>query len=90
MLIMMLRSRMKNKFSTERSNKNWCNFERQCAFCLNILRKTKKEYFSSLKIKQVSKNKLFWNTAKQSFSEKTSNSSKITLVEENNIISNEE
>ena len=58
--------------------------------CLSILHKTKKEHFHSLNIKQVSHNKLFWKSVKPSFSDKGSNSSKITLVEENNIISDEE
>ena len=57
---------------------------------LSILRKTKKEYFNNLNIKQVSDNKLFWKSVKPFFSDKGSNSSKITLVTENNIISDEE
>ena len=44
----------------------------------------------SLNIKQVSDNKLFWKSAKLFFNGKGPNSSKITLVEENNIISDEE
>ena len=55
----------------------------------SILRKTKKEYFNSLNIKQVSDNKLFWKSVKPFFGDKGSNSSKITLVEEN-VISDEE
>ena len=43
-----------------------------------------------LNIKQVSDNKLFWKSAKLFFNGKGCNSSKITLVEENNIISDEE
>ena len=43
-----------------------------------------------MNIKQVSDNKLFWKSIKPFFSDKASNSSKITLVEENNIISDEE
>ena len=43
-----------------------------------------------MNIKQVSDNKLFWKSVKPFFSDKGSNSSKITLVTENNIISDEE
>ena len=43
-----------------------------------------------MNIKQVSDNKLFWKSVKPFFSDKASNSSKITPVEENNIISDEE
>ena len=86
----MLRSKLKNKFNKERNHINWCNYKRQCNRCLSILRKTKKEYFNSLNIKQVSDNKFFWKSIKPLFSDKASNSSTITLVEENNIISDEE
>ena len=86
----MLRSKLKNKFNKERNHINWCNYKRQRNHCLSILRKTKKEYFNSLNIKQVSDNKLFWKSVKPFFNGKGSNSSKIMLVEENNIISDEE
>ena len=86
----MLRSKLKNEFNKERNHINWCNFKRQRYCCLSILRKTKKEYFNNLNIKQVSDNKLFWKSVKPFFSDKASSSSKITLVEENNIIDEEE
>ena len=86
----MLRSKLKHKFNKERNHINWCNYKRQFNHCLSILRKTKKEYLNSLNIKQVSDNKLFWKGVKPFFNDKGSNSSKITLVEENNIISDEE
>ena len=74
----MLRSKLKNKFNKERNH------------CLSILRKTKKEYFNGLNMKQVSDNKLFWKSVKPFFNDKGSNSSKVTLVEENNISDEEE
>ena len=86
----MLRSKLKNKFNKERNHINWCYYKCQRNHCLRILRKTKKEYFNSLNMKQVSDNKLFWKSVKPFFNGKGSNSSKITLVEENNIISDEE
>ena len=49
----MLRSKLKSKFNKERNHINWCNYKCQRNRCLNILRKTKKEYFNSLNIKQV-------------------------------------
>ena len=50
----MLRLKLKNKFNKERDHINWSNYKRQRNHCLSILRKTKKEYFNSLNIKQVS------------------------------------
>ena len=43
-----------------------------------------------MNIKQVSDNKLYRKSVKPFFNDKGFNSSKITLVEENNIISDEE
>ena len=85
-----LRSKLKNKFNKERNHIKWCNYKHQRNHCLSILRKTKKEYFNNLNIKQVSDNKLFWKSVKPFFNDKGSSSSKIKLVEENNIISDEE
>ena len=86
---MMLRSKRKNEFNKERSHINWYNFNRQHNRCLNILRKPKKGYFNNLNIKQVLDNKLFWKNIKKCFSDKGPSSSKITLVEWNDIVSNE-
>ena len=85
----MLQSKLKNKFHKERNHVKWCNYKRQRNHCLSILRKTKKEYCNSLNMKQVSDNKLFWKSVKPIFNDKGSNSSKITLEEEDNIISDE-
>ena len=49
----MLRSKFKRKIHKERNHINCCNHRRQRNYYLSILRKTKKEYFNSLNIKQV-------------------------------------
>ena len=72
----MLRSKLKNKFNKERNHINWCNYKRHRNHFLSILLKTKKEYFNSLNMKQVSDNKLFWKSVKPFFNDKGSNSSK--------------
>ena len=82
----MLRSKLKNEINKERNRINSCNYKRQRDRCLSILRKTKKKYFNSLNIKQVSDNKHFGKSVKPFFNDKRSNSLKITLVDENNII----
>ena len=85
----MLRSKLENEFNKGRNHINWCNYTGQRNRCLSILRKTKKEYFNGLNIKQLSDNKLSRKSVKPFFNDKESNSSKITLVEENNIVSDE-
>ena len=41
----MHRSRLKNIFIRKRNDKNWENYKKQRNFCVDILRKTKPEYF---------------------------------------------
>ena len=52
-------------------------------------KKDKKLYFDKLNVKDVADNKLFWRIVKAYFSDKSSNSTKITLVEKDIIITNE-
>ena len=47
--------------------------------------RTKKSFDKNLDEKRVSDDKVFWKKVKRSFSDKTVNSSKITLVEKNSI-----
>ena len=57
---------------------------------LNLLRKTKKNFYKALDEKQVSDSKTFWKNVKPFFSDKGVNSSKITLVEKKAIVIDEE
>ena len=58
----MKRSRLINKFLTDRTENNRKNFKLQINFCKKLLRTTKKPYYSNLKIKQVTDNKTFLKT----------------------------
>ena len=53
---------------------------------LNLLRKTKKNFYKALDEKQVSDSKTFWTNVRPVFSDKSINSSKITLVEKHAIV----
>ena len=81
------RSKLKNSFNKNRSHKNWCKYKTQINYCVNLLRKSKKQYFSN--ISDVTDNKCFWKFVKPYFSNKGSNSNKITLVENDAIITND-
>ena len=55
----MQRSKLRQKFSKERTNdsKNLCNMQRN--LCVNLLRKTKRDYFKQLNNKLISDNRKF-------------------------------
>ena len=69
----MKRSKLRNKFNRNRNYENWCNFKFQRNYCVNLLRKTKKQYYENLSVKNVMDNQT-WKTVKPYFSGKGSNS----------------
>ena len=82
----MKRSKLRNKFNRNRNHENWCNFKFQRNYCVNLLRKTKKQYYKNLNVKNVVDNQTFWKTVKPYFSDKGSNSRRITLLENDSIL----
>ena len=58
----MHRSKLKNTFNKYRTEDNWANYEKRKNFFVNLLRKTKIEYFQKLNIKDLSEHRKFWKT----------------------------
>ena len=56
---------------------------------MNLLRNSKRQYFSNINVSDVADSKSFWKSVKPYFSNKGSNSNKITLVENDAIITND-
>ena len=85
----MHRSKLKNIYNKYRTEDNWANYKKQRNFCVNLLRKTKTEYFQKLNVKDLSDNRKFWKTIKPFFSNKDLNSNKLMLKENNRLITEE-
>ena len=85
----MHRSKLKNIYNKYRTEDNWANYKKQRNFCVNLLRKTKAEYFQKLNVKDLSDNRKFWKTIKPFFSNKGLNSNKLMLKENNRLITEE-
>ena len=85
----MHRSRLKNVFNKSRTPKTWDSYKKQRNFFVNLLRKTKKEYFENINVKDINDNKRFWKTIKPFFSNKGLNTNKLMIIEKNNLISEE-
>ena len=83
----MTRSRLKNKYLRSPPNQNILAYKVQRNVCTNLLRKRKRDYYNNLDTMLISDNKTFWNTVKPLFSDKINMSQKITLINDNNIIS---
>ena len=64
-------------------------YSKQRIYCLLLLRRTKRNYYSSLNAKTVTYNKTFWRTVKPFLSDKTPFNAKITLTEDGEVISSD-
>ena len=85
----MNRSRLLNRYRKEKTAATRSAYKRQKNFCVKLLRKTKKEFYNNLNVKYITENKLFRNTIKPSFTDKTLKDERITLVENNKVVSDE-
>ena len=56
---------------------------------MKLLRNTKNEFYNNLNVRYITENKLFWKTAKASFTDKTWKDERITLVENSKVVSDE-
>ena len=86
----MKRTRFRNQFLKNRTDENKSRYTKQRNYCVSLLRKTKTQYYSNLDEKNVTDNKAFWKTVKPFLSDKITSKEKITLIEENEIVSNDE
>ena len=75
------------KLRNNKTEENRNRFASQGNYCVSLLKKTKKEYFDNLNEKNVCNSKTFWKTAKPFLSDKIVSKEQITLVENNDIIS---
>ena len=77
----MKRSRLRNKFSNSKSDIDRKAYNKQRNYCVSLIRREKKEFFSKLNTADISDNKVFWNKIKPLFTDKIKSKSKITLIE---------
>ena len=85
----MTRSRLRNKFLKSPSHDNEYNYKKQRNYCTSLFRKEKKKFYDNIDISLITDNKKFWQSVKPLFSEKHFSNNKITLIEGDDIISND-
>ena len=68
----MKRLKLKNNFNNNRNHENWCRYKIQRNYCVNLLRKSKKQYFRN--VNDASDNKSFWKSVKPYSSNERRNS----------------
>ena len=58
-------------------------------YFVNLLRKTKREYFTNIKVSNITDNKKFWQTVKPLFSDKINHTETINLIDNGVTLSND-
>ena len=84
------RSQLKNKKQKDPTQENIEAFKKQRNFSLSLLRKTRKNFFNSLDLKIVNDSKKFYKVLQPHFTGKSKVKSKITLIEKNEIVSEDQ
>ena len=85
----MRRCALKNKYINEKSVESENALRKQKNYTNKLLKKEKKRYFGNLDLKKITDSKKFWNTIKPLFSNGSSKTGKITLVENKEIITDD-
>ena len=86
----MTRSRLKNNYNKFPTEENKIKFKKQRNFCVNLLKREKKKYYNDLSVENITDKKNFWKIMKPFFSDKNNTTKKITLVEGNKVVSNDQ
>ena len=85
----MKRSRLKNIYLKNRNQTNAIAYKQQRNKCVSMLKMVKKAYFEKLQPSKISDNKKFWPSVNPLFTEKGITTDKITLIENNLIVSDD-
>ena len=65
------------------------HFKKHNNYCNRWYKKERKKYYSNINLQNITENKLFWKTVKPFLTDKGTNINNITLIEKDEIISND-
>ena len=85
----MKRSRLRNTFLRDTTETSRKEYKKQRNFCVNLLKKGKKDHFANLDVNSVLDNRKFWQNVKPLFSNKVKAKTAIKLIENDETIDNE-
>ena len=85
----MKRARLRNPYLKKRTEATKAAYNYQRNICVSLFRKSKRSYFENLNLKFVRDTKKCWSNTASLFSNKIKSKERITLIENENIISND-
>ena len=84
----MQRARLKNRYNKNPTELNHLHFKKQRNYCVNLLKRVKKEYYTNLDLSIFKDNKTFWKNIRPLFSDKQKiRQRNIILIEDETVIS---
>ena len=85
----MKRSELVTKYRKNPTDENLKAWKKQKNYCSNLYKRERKNYYDSLDMKNLTDNRKFWATVKPLFSNSTSTTSNISLVENEKLVTSE-
>ena len=82
----MKRSRLRNTYLKEKTEKSLNAYKRQRNKCVSLLKSAKNNYFGKLNPSAICDNKKFWITVKPLFSEQAVSTDNLTLIDCNEVV----
>ena len=86
-MAIMKQMKMRNRFLKDMSDSNRVAYNTQQNYCVSFVRRAKKSYYNNLVHKKIVDNKTFWKIIKPCFMDKGINCDNITLVENQETVS---
>ena len=83
------RSELESKYVKSKTSENLKSYKKQKKFWSKLYKKERKQYYERLDLNNVTDNQKFWKTVKPFLYKKVNTFLKISLVENNEIISDE-
>ena len=85
----MNRTHLRNRYNKDRTDENKTAFKKQRNLCVKHLREAKRGYYKNIDLKSLNDNRKFWKTVKPLFSGKVKTTSSVTLLENDEIVSDD-
>ena len=83
----MNRTKLRNIYNKNKTDTNRTKYVRQRNYCVNLLRRVKRDYYNNLNTGNITDNKKFWKSVKPSFTDKINTNEQINLVHNGTIVS---
>ena len=79
--VIMLRSKLRERFLKDRTEESRCKYKKQRNVCVYLIKKGKKDYYENIDVSNSTDSNKFWKTVRPIFGSKIKSRNSITLAE---------